>query len=104
MSMAARDTQSLTGFCVRLSCGTFMGRALRILLILTQALWLNVMLPGHTRGSITLSGSKHSSCCASKNNDSGSKDRAPSQRDREHCAICYFAAGLVSPPVVDFRL
>lgn len=33
-------------------------------IILWQFAWLNVVLPGHTRGSITVPGSTSSSCCS----------------------------------------
>jgi hypothetical protein len=80
-------------------------RTLRWLFILFQFAWLNVVLPGHTRGVVTVPGSKPAvhACCA---DDESTSDTAakPSERgeptpsDRARCAICYFAAGVTTPP------
>jgi hypothetical protein len=81
-----------------------LGRAARILLIAFQVLFLNVVLPGHTRGVITLSGKSSSAgaaCCHSKHGDSPAK---PSERDKAECAVCFFAARVTPPPVVDLGL
>ena len=78
------------------------------LLLAYQALFLNVILPGHTRGAITLDG-KHTAarcccCCGSDDRPAGKAPAVPSQRDREHCAICQFAAGITSVPVLYLKL
>jgi hypothetical protein len=71
-----------------------------------QTFFLNVVVPGHTRGAITLTGQASMQrlkgcCCDSKPGDS--KD-APTPKDRQNCAICNLAAHYTLPPVVDFRL
>jgi hypothetical protein len=80
-------------------------RALRVALLLFQALWLNVLLPGHTRGVIVTPGTDASQsardCCHS--NDASGRDVPTDQSRRAaHCAICFFAAHMTLPPVVDF--
>jgi hypothetical protein len=72
-----------------------------------QTFFLNVVVPGHTRGVITLTGQAGTDqiegcgCCESK--PAKSKD-APTSKDRQNCAICNLAAHYTLPPVVDFRL
>jgi hypothetical protein len=74
-----------------------------IALLIFQALWLNVILPGHTRGIIALPGargaSKASTCCT----DSKSKPDAPAKPAPRPsaCAVCFFAARLTLPEVID---
>jgi hypothetical protein len=80
-------------------------------LLLQQAFFLNVLVPGHTRGQITLDG-KHeadsvgcAACCCCKQPAVPAKNPAgPSQKDRDQCAICQFVAGLTSVPVVRLTL
>ncbi len=87
-------------------------RAGRILFILYQAIFLNIVLPGHTRGSITLTGKSDNalqssaagcSCCVRKN-DRTQKSNAPTPRDRANCAICHLAARITLPPTISFSL
>jgi hypothetical protein len=88
-------------------------RAGTILLVLFQAFWLNVVVPGHTRGAVTLPGSGRSGhalahaggCCAAAGG-AGSRHgkKAPTADDRARCAICSFAASLSAPPAVDTTL
>ena len=84
-------------------------RAGRILLIAFQVLFLNVVVPGHTRGVITLSGRSSSpvpqssgcgGCCPTR----GDPADAPTEEDKANCAVCFFAARITPPPVVDFQL
>ena len=80
-----------------------MRRAGCIALLIFQALWLNVILPGHTRGIITLPGSRadaaSSACCAnSKAKHDGPAKPTPRPAA---CAVCFFAARLTLPDVVD---
>jgi hypothetical protein len=86
-------------------------RVLRIAILLFEALWLNVIVPGHRRGVVALPGERCSTCatqvvvakacCANKAHPA----KAPDGRDpAEHCAICYFAARLSAPVVIDFTL
>ena len=72
-------------------------------LLVYQALFLNVLLPGHTRGAVTLDGKHTPACCCE--GDPRPTERVPavpSRRDRDHCAICQFAAGLT--PLLFFRI
>jgi hypothetical protein len=86
-------------------------RALCLSLLLFQAIWLNVIVPGHTRGVVSLPGcaacdSSRSSlafspaaCCgASRATDS---NHHPVRDPASNCAICYFATVSV-PPAIDF--
>jgi hypothetical protein len=86
-------------------------RGFHIALIVFQAAWLNVVLPGHTRGIVTIPGYEpaageachdRSACCPADERD-GEKSRE--RRDRErHCAVCQFAAKLSTPPTIDYSL
>jgi hypothetical protein len=77
-------------------------RAARWVFLVFQLVWLNAIMPGHTRGAIPLPGSSPScegghSCCAGR---SQAGKKAPTPDEKRRCAICYFAAGLSLPPVV----
>src|SRR4051812_27410049 len=80
------------------------GRIGRVALLIFQALWLNVILPGHTRGIITLPGAacadSGSGCCA-KAKSSEQETPAKPNRRAAACAVCFFAARLSTPDVVD---
>jgi hypothetical protein len=90
-----------------------MRRALRVSLLVFQALWLNVLLPGHTRGIIATPGDAGapvtqavaSDCCHTDTRlpkDRPGKDAPDKPAKRAaHCAICFFAAHLSTPPVID---
>jgi hypothetical protein len=68
-------------------------------LLVYQAIWLCVIVPGHTRGSVILPGSASSvqvSCCG-PTAKSDPRKTDPGKR-RDNCAICNFAARL-SPAV-----
>jgi hypothetical protein len=88
----------------------------RIALIAFQAAWLNVVLPGHTRGIITVPGYRPAAaascheqtarsvgCCGAPQRPDGSGDDDRRERER-HCAVCHFAAKLTPPPVIDATL
>jgi hypothetical protein len=71
--------------------------------ILFQALWLNVVLPGHARGVVVLPGACGGidrACC---HRDQPLKGDTPAKR-AANCAVCAFAARLSLPPVVDLEL
>jgi hypothetical protein len=73
-------------------------------LIAFQIVWLNVILPGHTRGIVTLpdgSGSMHGSCCPTA--PAGKQDQ-PTERDKQNCAVCFFAARVTPAPAPDIYL
>lgn len=69
--------------------------------------WLLVVfMPAHTRGRITLPGADlgataqaSDDCCAPKHKSTESK---PSDRDRANCAVCFWAAGLLTTPAITF--
>jgi hypothetical protein len=83
------------------------------LLLAYHCVFLNVILPGHMRGAVTLDG-KHTGCpmcslCAAAAHADKTGQPIPSQRDRDNCALCNFAARLtfVVPPTLrltDFHL
>ncbi len=74
-------------------------------LVVYQFLFLNVLLPGHTRGAVTLDGKHVARCCCDSGSAASEKSPAgPSQRDRDHCAICSFAARVTPPEVFVLRL
>lgn len=74
-------------------------------LLLYQALFLNVLVPGHTRGQITTSSdSSCSSCCASETSDSKRNDGKPTERDKINCAVCYFVARMTPVAFVSLTL
>lgn len=90
-------------------------RALRIAILLFQASWLNVVVPGHTRGCVALpgescpacgqrAGDAGSSCCDMPDGQPAASHSHPTPRHdpARHCAICYFAARLSLPVVFDF--
>lgn len=83
-------------------------RALRLTAVLFYAFWFLVVVPGHTRGQISLlkdtNGKQQAhSCCAEDTSDS-SKDGEPSSEAKRTCAVCYFTLGLTFPPVIAFDL
>ena len=70
--------------------------------ILFQFVWLNIVLPVHTRGIVTVGESCDAgSCCAHKVDKS---HKTPTREDQKHCAICAFAAALSIPPAFDSTL
>lgn len=73
-----------------------MTRALRILFLALLGLWLNVLLPGHTRGQITLGDAAcakpaaekaAASCCEPK----PAPGEKPTPEQCGRCAVCYVA-------------
>ena len=86
-------------------------RAFRVALLVFEALWLNVIVPGHQRGVVRLPGescpaceadSAPRECChAQATRQSIPTKHKPAGDPAQHCAICYFAARLCTPPVID---
>jgi hypothetical protein len=78
-------------------------------LLLCQFVFLNIIVPGHTRGAVTLDG-KHSGdvcCCCGGDapaNTNNPSQHTPSKKDRENCAICNFAARVTHAPVLNLKL
>ena len=81
-----------------------MERRIRIALIVYQVAWLNVVLPGHTRGAVTVPGYQPSiakACCATDRSGARHDEDAESRERARHCAVCHFAAMLsVAPQLV----
>jgi len=79
-------------------------RAFRIALLVFQAVWLNIIVPGHTRGVVALPGTASPSpaCCCCGGERGDASHHAPVGDPAGHCAICYFAACLFLPPPIDF--
>lgn len=82
-------------------------RAFRVALLVFEALWLTVIVPGHQRGIVRLPGENCPACeaqtaapdcCQKQPAPVGHK---PAGDPAQHCAICYFAARLCTPPVID---
>jgi hypothetical protein len=74
-------------------------------LLIFEAVWLNVIIPGHTRGCVTMpcccsEASSAASCplCAAAEN---ATKHSPTPADRGNCALCFFAAHLSIPPALD---
>lgn len=87
-------------------------RGLRIALLVFEAVWLNAIVPGHRRGVVALPGescglcqeaaSTERACCTHHVSSRPAPKDDPGKGDpAKHCAICYFAARLCTPPVVD---
>jgi len=76
-------------------------RGLCLAFLIFQALWLNVIVPGHRRGTVQLPGA--CPLCASSpvhSHSSGSDSPTPDS-SAATCAICSFAAHLSLPPAID---
>jgi hypothetical protein len=77
----------------------------RILLIVWQVWCLNVFLPSHTRGAMTVGKATHTCCEPAETRDrDDSKNNKPTPEEQSRCSVCYFAAGLSTPPVFDLDL
>ena len=87
-------------------------RTLRVLVLVFQALWLNVIVPGHRRGVVALPGESCAACERGKVAEGeccemdGGKQRqeAPKGDPALHCAVCYFAARVTPAEFVDLSL
>src|SRR6476620_6733949 len=89
-----------------------MKRAGTILLLVFEAFFLNVVVPVHTRGVVTVPGTgpdgarapyTGAGCCAAHRSPGGNGDRndAPSPDRQSRCAVCFFAATLSTPPAFE---
>ena len=76
----------------------------RILLLVFQAFWLNVVLPGHTRGMIVMpcaepvQGQRHACCAKAAPAGEEHRDRRESSERASRCAVCFYAVRLTLPP------
>jgi hypothetical protein len=75
----------------------------RILLIVWQVWCLNVFLPLHTRGAMTVGKATSAHACCRHGSERRESDK-PTPEERSRCSVCYFAAGLSTPPVIDWNL
>ena len=89
-----------------------------ILLLLFQAVFLNIVVPGHLRGVVTRSGKTSirqlgdlacGGCCKRLPADNGKnapheRKSEPTPQDRKDCAICYVAALLNVPSAIVIEL
>lgn len=73
--------------------------------------WLNIFIPGHTRGAYgTVGGccedkaevNKVSSCCAAKSTQS--KESKPTEDQKRRCVVCHIAKGYTVATVYAFDL
>lgn len=87
-----------------------LNKSVAAFLLVFQTIFLNVVVPGHTRGAITTSGKVTIAsladlgcpfCPQPIKNDS---KKSPSSQDRSNCAICQLAVRMTHAPVIDFRL
>ncbi len=74
----------------------------RILLLVFQVFWLNVVVPGHQRGVVSLPGSGCACAACGTGEHAPAKAPAPRGDAATHCAICHFAARVTPPPIYDF--
>jgi hypothetical protein len=89
-------------------------RVTSLFLLAFQAFFLNIVVPGHTRGVITLTGRSDagtasmsgSSCCHTEGRKSSedSSRKAPTPKDRAECAVCHIAARVTTATTIDLRL
>lgn len=72
-------------------------------MLVFEALWLNVLVPGHQRGCISVPGAQVIGACPlcdASAPPADSKSHGPVDRSGT-CAICFFAAHLTVPPRID---
>jgi len=83
-------------------------KCVSVFLLIFQGIFLNIVVPGHTRGVITVSGGSSVAslidlgcpfCSQSCKIDT---KKAPNDKDRSECAICQIAARLTLPLAIDF--
>jgi hypothetical protein len=92
-------------------------RVTSVFLLAFQAFFLNIVVPGHTRGVITLTGRSDaggagaasmsgSSCChtEARKAPEDSSRKAPTPKDRAECAVCHIAARVTTATTIDLRL
>lgn len=82
-------------------------RTLRLAILALQAVWFNVIVPGHRRGAVALPGERCAACqadacCPDMAESPPDHPKAPPAGDpSSHCAICHFAAALSVPPAIE---
>jgi hypothetical protein len=89
-----------------------LGRITNVLLIIFQALLLNVVVPGHTRGMVTVAGTARSDlslrdlaggtrCCPTHKGGHQDQKKQTTPEERSNCAFCFVAARFTPPPIID---
>lgn len=80
-------------------------RGTSIILLLFQALWLNVVLPGHTRGIVQMPqpSDASDSCCAGPKKAAEDDTSHERQERAANCAVCFFAARMTVAAAIDLR-
>lgn len=82
-----------------------MSRSWRILFLAFLGLWLNVLLPGHTRGQITLGDAAARAAQADDGGESCCKPKhgeKPTLDECGRCAVCYVAMTTEVTPLFTF--
>lgn len=88
-------------------------RPVAIALLVLQAVFLNIVVPGHTRGAVTLDGARSGgdgrgdSACGGHchgTDESSDPKSAPTPQDRTKCAVCHLAARITPPPAFAFEV
>jgi hypothetical protein len=86
-----------------------LNKLVSVFLLAFQTIFLNFIVPGHTRGVVTLSGKNSLASIA----DTGcpfcrpvktDPKKAPSREDQSDCVICNLAIRLTIAPTIDFKL
>jgi hypothetical protein len=80
----------------------FRFRPLHIFLLFFEFVFLNVVIPAHTRGSITIDCPECRTVAVCPYCKSAPHSQ-PTPEQQQHCAICNFAMHLMLPPVIDYR-
>jgi hypothetical protein len=78
-------------------------------LVIFQCLFLNVFVPLHTRGAISLDGKSRggtASCCSKPDPGSKHEKNSPTPEDRRSCAVCYLVSAYVpvDPVILEHEL
>src|SRR5687768_8164951 len=84
------------------------GSVARITLLVFQVVWLNAILPGHTRGIIQMScdtpqGGQRCVMSGGSTCPKKSPQEKPAPPSSSNCAVCQYAARMTPPPVIDYR-
>jgi hypothetical protein len=85
-------------------------KGVAVFLLAFETIFLNVIVPGHTRGAVTLTGKSELTslgdlgCPLCARSDDPSRQKKPSKQDQSECAICHLAVRMFTAPPVDFRL
>lgn len=76
-------------------------KLLRLILACYVFAFFAIIVPGHTRGIVTVAGSQAGIGCCASDASSGPTD-GPTPTQRANCAVCHIAAMYTVPPVYVF--